>query len=320
MVFKKGKYNLIFMLMFMLIIGVFGFQVYEATLPPNDNTPSGPIESDDKNDSNKPDDDNPNNPDGPNDPDDQDDPPIDDDEEEEYDPYVSKNLRFANKIVKYSLDKLYSAESYKSTYQKTMINDAGIMAVTQKISGTIDKSGDRSLEMLTFKCDSSMGVSEIRALYFEGNQVVHYQTEKGNTTDFSKATQETMSKDEYYKKFVLNLAEKPVYTVSSASIIATDYDDNGKEYLTIQANIDIASLETSGYTKYYETTGDLVNVKANKMTVKFYIYSDTAKIFKIVNEEEMTGTNPAFGVSVKITIISTQTFSSINKKFTIEKP
>lgn len=316
MKFKKGKYNIIFLLMFVLIMGVFGFEMFSIT--PSQNIPvlpgtEGEV-SGEKNDEGGSDD------------------KTNVDQEVEISNEIDKNMpspKFPLKVLNYVLNKLYEGDGYKSTYKKTMTNTANVMGgitVTQEINGTIDKSGNKSYEQLEFKATGSMSdmaVNLIRAFYFDGDNVTRYQTEPKNY-DFSTAAKTEMTKAEYYTNFALNLADAPIFAFTQSNFsftLNTQKNKAGVEYYVINATLTNPSiLNSSGYSRYYETSGDLKDVKAVSATFTYSCYAKSGNIFSISAEEKYVGTNPAFGVPVDVNVNYTQTFTATNTAFVIEKP
>ena len=292
--FKKGKYNVIFLLMFILFMGVFGFELFSATATPELSLPSVPgIDSEEgggdetesggeNEDSNMTQDQSSKN--------------------DEVDKNMPTSTRFPSNIVTFALNKLYTGAGYKSTY-----------------------SGDRSFEKLEFKATGSqanMAVNLIRAFYFDGDNVTRYQTESYNY-DFATAAKTEMTRQEYFSNFVLNLAEAPIFSFQNNFnfLVQTKKNASGVEYYTIEAILqDPTLLNSSGYAKYYETSGDLKNVKAQSAKFTFKCYKKSGNMISITGEETYTGTNPAFGVSVDVSVKYTQKFTSTGVQFDIPKP
>lgn len=318
--FKKGKYNVIFLLMFILFMGVFGFELFSATATPELSLPSVPgIDSEEgggdetgsggeNEDSNMTQDQSSKN--------------------DEVDKNMPTSTRFPSNIVTFALNKLYTGAGYKSTYSKTMTNTANVFGgikVVQNINGSIDKSGDKSFEKLEFKATGSqanMAVNLIRAFYFDGDNVTKYQTESYNY-DFATAAKTEMTRQEYFSNFVLNLAEAPIFSFQNNFnfLVQTKKNASGVEYYTIEAILqDPTLLNSSGYAKYYETSGDLKNVKAQSAKFTFKCYKKSGNMISITGEETYTGTNPAFGVSVDVSVKYTQKFTSTGVQFDIPKP
>ncbi len=313
MIFKKSKYNIIFLLMFMLVIGVFGFEVFfstqtEIVIPDigSDAEQEGPNGGDNEaNDPSLPDE-------------------GEDDEDVEFDKNAPTDTRYPKKILNYAINKLYNSDGYKSTYSKTMTNVAMGMKVTQKINGTIDKSGNKALEKLEFKAEGSMADSAanyLRYFYFEGDRVTEYQTPKYNY-DFSSATKKEMSKEQYNNTYHVALPEKPILNFSSDDFTISFNIPNtsGKEYYVMQVTTSKPEAFPSEYCQYYEASGDLTNVTGVKCTYTFYIYTGSLRIFKIKTEEDYTGKHPGFGVGVDVHISATQNITAFDTKFDIERP
>lgn len=312
MIFRKSKYNIIFILMFMLVIGVFGFEVFfstqtEIVIPDigSDAEQEGPGGEGDVNDPSIPD--------------------LDEGEEEDdFDKNAPTDTRFPKKILTYAINKLYNSDGYKSTYSKTMTNVAMGMEVTQEIKGTIDKSGDKALEKLEFRAKgqmADMAANYLRYFYFEGNNVTEYQTPKKNY-DFSSAIKREMTREQYNNTYRIALPEKTLFNFSSdkfSPVIDTQTNGN-KDYYIIQVSTRDSKAFPDEVCKYYEASGDLANVTGVNCTYSFYIYKDSAKIFKIKTEENYSGSHPGFGVGVSVHVSTTQIITAFDTKFNIEKP
>lgn len=326
--FKKRKYNLVFLLMFMLVIGVFGFEVFFATDTPQVVFPN---DSDANEDPTQPGGD-PNLPDLPINPDDPNSPSgegLVTCENEKRDPNVP-SAQFPISIVNYALDKLYNTngkgyESYVSSYSKEMKNVASGVEVTQNVTGSISKSKNIALEDMEFKAKGSMAdqaANYLRSFYFENNNVTWYQTPKNN---FNKSDYQAteMSLAEYKNTFVLSLAEKPIIDFNAkdfSSGLQTKKDKSGNEYFVIQASAINLSPFAGTYAKYYESTKDIKNVKIKSMEFTFSIYKKSGRIFQISTVEKLTGTHSGTGFAVSSTVTTSQRFSVYTSSFDIKKP
>lgn len=312
MIFKKSKYNIIFLLMFMLVIGVFSFEVFfstqtEIVIPDigSDAEQEGPNGGED----------DPNTPINPG---------IDDEEEDDFDKNAPTDTRYPKKMLNYAINKLYNSNGYKSTYSKTMTNVAMGMKVTQKINGTIDRSGNKALEKLEFKAEGSMAdaaANYLRYFYFENDSVTEYQTPKYNY-DFASASKKEMTREQYNNIYHIALPEKPILNFASDDFTISFNIPNtsGKEYYVMQVTTNKPEAFPSAYCQYYEASGDLAGVTGVKCTYTFYIYTGSLKIFRIKTEEDYSGRHPGFGVGVDVHVSTTQNITAFDTKFDIEKP
>lgn len=320
MIFKKSKYNIVFLLMFMLVIGVFGFEVFFATSPQVEITvpdgSNGEQNGDDPNGG------------GTEDPEDPGDEDFDD-----VDPNAPTDTRKPRAILTYALNKLYNGEGYSADYTKKMTNTAMGISVPQEIKGTLEKSGDKALEKFEFRASGSMAsqaANYLRYFYFEGDKVTHYQTADYNY-DISSASQREMSKADYLSTYCVCTPEKPILDFVSSNFstpnISKKKNNSGKEYYIITINTANKNAIPSAYYKYYEAPKDfagkekpLKNVEPVKGSYTFYIYKNTAQIFRMHYEEDYTGTYPSLSMGVTVHVSVDQTITKFNTAFDIAKP
>lgn len=324
MKFKKIKYNIIFVTMFILIAGVLGIQIKSFINQPSAVVPNTSIED------NPSDNDNPNqNPSGDINDNQQDDPSLED-PSDEFDPKMTDSsfIRFPIKMLNYVLDKLYESEGYKATITMALANSANIgvgsVNVTQNVEGQLMKSSNKNYEYYEYhsKGYAGMGANYSKALYFEDDSVIEYITADG-VYDITKANARNMTRADYDNSYGYALSDKPYLTYSSKNFsvkLVSEKTSNGKECYKLTAIHLNPSSVVHDYTKYFEITGDLKNTEYLGGTYTYYVYKDSGQIFRIQREENMRGTNPQFGVSVTTKITSTINITSFNKKIEINKP
>ncbi len=314
MIFKKGKYNIVFMLMFVIVIGVFAFEVFLSSSPSQIVIPNDQPNAEDPNKPN----------------DDLNLPEIPDDSNDVFDNSVRDpnmpSTKFPLKIVNYSLDKLYSSEGFKSKFDRKMTNIAnvfgGVKAI-QNINGNIEVSDGVSLEAMTFKSENAMGYGADYKRYFynDGSNVIKYQTATPDA-DITTAKVTQMTKKEYKDTFGMALTEKPVFNFSDSNFkasLVTKQDRNKRNYYEITVTSKNTSMFTNEYYRYFESSGDLKNAQGVSVTYIISVYL-SGNIFKIQSQENLTGKNPATGAGVNTTIETTQTFTIYSSSFNIAKP
>ncbi len=323
MKFKKNVYNIIFSVLLVLVIGAFGISTYviavtpEVVVPDVGNSGSGGNTGDQNNTS------QPTVPSNPSQPDEE--PALPD---EEFDPNVP-SYKYPIKLLNYAFDKLYDGEGYKSNYSAVLTNDAIVLGskitVKQYVSGTADKCKDKAYEIFKFKAEGPMSdqaSNYIRGYYKEGNSYTRYQTPDFNY-DFSSAMKTEFTEPEFIDAQAFLVAERPLIDFSTQYFNATtltQIDQNGKEYYIINAKVINTAVWTDRYLHFFESTGDMANVRGIDATYTFYIYKDNAQIFKMQTEGNLVGTNPAFGVTVESHVSATQVITLYNQEIDIKKP
>lgn len=314
MIFKKSKYNIVFMLMFVLVIGVFAFEVFLSSSPSQIVVPDQPNAED----PNKPSGDDPDLPENPGDENNV----VDNSVRDPKMPPANFPLQVAN----YSLNKLYSSAGFKSKFDRKMTNVANVfggVTAIQNVNGSIEVSNGVSLEAMTFRSEDAMGYGADYKRYFynDGSNIFKYQTTSPEA-DISTAKVTQMTKKEYKDTYGMALTEKPVFNFSNSNFKAsstTKQDKNKRDYYEITVTSKNTAMFTSDYYRYFESSGDLKNAQGVSVTYVISVYP-SGNIFKIYSLEKMTGKNPATGASVDTTIDTTQTFTIYKSPFEIAKP
>ena len=320
MKFKKKAYNVIFAILLIFVIGACSISTYVIATAPAVVIPDA--ENPDDNNPDNPDVNNPSLPQGPEVPSE----PVA--PEEYFDPNVP-NFKYPLKIVNYALDKMFNSAGFHATCGVNLDVKASVVGsnvkINQKINGYVQASGNKSEEYLKFEGTGTLGTyaaNYIRKLYMEDDKAYRLKTPK-HSYDESEFYLTEYTKDQYYDRFGFSLAERPCLDFTtdkfSASLVLQKDKKGAEFYIITTTGIDASSFPER-FMRFFESTNAIKNVKIKNASYTFYIYKNTAQIFKVLIDGNVTGVNPATGIDVECKVSANEVVTAYNQKIEIESP